>query len=499
MAKIDQNNSTQTDENIKKDDDFNADPFSQEIERALLGSLMAAPDETVGPTSGMIPPDAFYYKENRILYEAIANVYEGGALDLVLLRDYLKKKKLYEDVGGSENVIDIATDTVPSAANWKYYADKLLAYRDQRIVAGMVRAVNNTAGTPQEQLAKIQALVGNTDISNAGQNGEAFVLTCMSDVAPKPLEWFWHDKIPDNGLSMIQGDPGVSKTFLSIRIGCQISNGTPWPDCPDIPVKQGNVIILCGEDDNARIEERIAWMGGDKSRIYILARKKGIDIRYHLPIIQKFIDNLDGGCRLIIIDPITGFMGNCKQNSNNEVRPALDLLNEFAAANKLTILAINHMNKREGDKHVYRGLGSMGFTAVCRSVWGIIFDPNDEDHDTRLMCPVKTNYSISPSGLKYQIIDNAIEFEKEPFYGSIDEVSGKAKDSKESLAQECADWLKERLKGKESSSETIQQEAEDKGFKFGVLKRAKKIAGVKSRKENALGGQWFMYLPEVVE
>ena len=208
------------------------------------------------------------------------------------------------------------------------------------------------------------------------------------------------------------------------------------------------------------------------------------------------VDGLNGGCRLIVFDPITGFMGDCKQNNNNAVRAALDPLNEFAAANKMTILVVNHMNKKEGDKHVYRGLGSMGFTAVCRSVWGVIFDPNDEDRQTRMLCPVKANYSIDPSGLKYQIIENAIEFGKEPVYEHIDSVTGEAKDNKESLSQDCADWLKERLGTNEVSSDTIQSEAKAKGWKFGVLQRAKKIVGVKSRKESAFDGQWFMSIPK---
>ena len=76
-----------SDQKAPSDNDFNDDPFNVEIERALLSSLMAGPDECIEPVSGTVPPEAFYYQENRNLYIAIAEVYGSGTIDLVLVHE----------------------------------------------------------------------------------------------------------------------------------------------------------------------------------------------------------------------------------------------------------------------------------------------------------------------------------------------------------------------------------------------------------------------------
>ena len=321
----------------------------------------------------------------------------------------------------------------------------------------------------------------------------------IADIEDKPLVWFWDDKIPDCGISMIQGDPGVSKSFLTIFMAAHISKGKPWPDCPDVPVKKGSVLIISGEDAPARIKERCKWHGADMSRIFVSSGNTQLDIRQHLPALQTILDGLEDKCRLIIFDPITAYMGNAKENSNNEVRAALEPLSDFADDNELCIISINHMNKDVGKKHVYRGLGSMGFTAVARSVWNVVWDESDEEHETRIMAPVKTNYSRHPSGLKYQIIDNAIQFKSEPYYGNIDEESDKVKDGKETKAEIAADWLRDRLKDGSVAQKLIEEEADEAGIKSGTLWRAKKIVGIKSEKETDVYGGWFWSIADGTE
>ncbi len=355
-----------------------------------------------------------------------------------------------------------------------------------------------TGNTVDELIKLVQAAQPIT-LDEEGEIETTFALMPMSAVKDEPLVWFWDDKIPDHGISMIQGDPGVGKSFLAVDIAAHISKGKPFSDCPDIPVKQGSVLIMCGEDAPARIKERLQWAGADLDRVFVLAREEGqinkqVDIRYDLDKLQDMIKGQ--GVRLIIFDPITAYMGNCKANNNNEVRAALEPLNIFAADNNLTVLAINHMNKKAGEKQVYRGLGSMGFTAVCRSVWTVIWDSEDEEKKTRIMGPVKTNYSIDPSGLKYRINNNVIDFQAEKFYEDIDTVNEDAKQVKESKIEIAIDWLKERLIAGAVASQTLIEESELAGITRGTRNRAKKRLGIIVEKDSLAYGGWFWSLPD---
>jgi len=74
-------------------------------------------------------------------------------------------------------------------------------------------------------------------------------------------------------------------------------------------------------------------------------------------------------------------------------------------------------------------------------VWAVIIDKNDPDRERRIFCPVKSNYCINPTGLKFRIIDGAIEFDTEPWTGHIDDTSNKST----TRVDEAADWLREKL------------------------------------------------------
>jgi len=97
-------------------------PASPESEAAVLGSMLLD-RECIGDVVEIIQSDAFLLTEHRILFDAILSLYENNSeIDLVLLRDELKKRKSLEAVGGVDYLVRIA-ESVPSATNATYYAN----------------------------------------------------------------------------------------------------------------------------------------------------------------------------------------------------------------------------------------------------------------------------------------------------------------------------------------------------------------------------------------
>lgn len=94
---------------------------SYEGEAAVLASMILEP-ACIGTLAASLSPDTFRRPENRIIYEAIGETYldHGNTLDIILLRDTLKKKGQLEVVGGVDYLIEIVEST-PSAANVKHY------------------------------------------------------------------------------------------------------------------------------------------------------------------------------------------------------------------------------------------------------------------------------------------------------------------------------------------------------------------------------------------
>jgi len=56
------------------------------------------------------------------------------------------------------------------------------------------------------------------------------VVKKMSDVKPKDVEWLWPGRFPLGKLTLVVGDPGVGKSFLTIALAAHVSTGRNWPD-----------------------------------------------------------------------------------------------------------------------------------------------------------------------------------------------------------------------------------------------------------------------------
>jgi len=117
-----QKNSTWTDADLQQLLQGRQVPASPEAEAAVLGSMLLD-RECIGDVIEAIGADSFSLTEHRILFDAILSLYENNSeIDLVLLRDELKKRKSLEAVGGVDYLVRVA-ESVPSASNASYYAD----------------------------------------------------------------------------------------------------------------------------------------------------------------------------------------------------------------------------------------------------------------------------------------------------------------------------------------------------------------------------------------
>ena len=95
-------------------------PESLEAEAAVLGSMMLD-RECIGHLVQMISAESFYRPEHQIIFDALTSLYEkSNQIDLVLLRDELKKRKQLKAAGGVEYLVKVA-ESVPSTTNAEYY------------------------------------------------------------------------------------------------------------------------------------------------------------------------------------------------------------------------------------------------------------------------------------------------------------------------------------------------------------------------------------------
>lgn len=243
---------------------------------------------------------------------------------------------------------------------------------------------------------------GNEQSSRKASGG--LTLVKASDIEPRRISWLWKPVLAIGKLSIIAGDPGVAKSHVAISIAATVSKGGQWP-ASNQNARPGNVIIISAEDDPAdTIVPRLLAAGADLEKVHFLhavredADERLFDLNQDVHQLEKQLEAI-GGAHLIIIDPITAYLGKADANNNGDVRGILAQLAQLAERHNTCILGISHLNKDAGKKAAYRVTGSLGFSAAARTVY--LIDKDGRDPDRRIMAPSRTTSprttSASPS------------------------------------------------------------------------------------------------------
>jgi len=214
----------------------------------------------------------------------------------------------------------------------------------------------------------------------------------MSDVQAEEIKWLWYPFIAYGKMSIVQGDPGDGKSTLVLNIAAKLSRGERLE--PEMNIdKPVNVIYQTAEDGLAdTVKPRLEQAGADCSRISIIDESEKslsmIDER-----IEKAIIAAEAG--LLILDPIQAYLGGgTDMNRANEARELTKRLGGIAERTGCAIVLIGHMNKGSGAKAAYRGMGSIDFFAVARSV--MLVGRIEGQPDMRAVIQIKNN--LAPFG-----------------------------------------------------------------------------------------------------
>jgi len=200
--------------------------------------------------------------------------------------------------------------------------------------------------------------------------------TTLSDVEPEEIEWLWQPLIPRGMITIMEGDPGIGKSYLAMHIAAQVSSGGTLPGAERL--KRGRVLYLSAEDDAAfTIRPRIDAMGGDPSRIRFQSRYSPFDDAGLTRLRREVNAN---GPHLIIIDPLYAYVpSSADMYKPDEIRALLLEIDEVAKLKNSAIVVIRHLTKGGRDKALYQGAGSIDVIGAARSALLVAVHPEDRE------------------------------------------------------------------------------------------------------------------------
>ena len=243
------------------------------------------------------------------------------------------------------------------------------------------------------------------------------VVTRLDQCSSAPVHWLWPGRVPLGKLTLLVGDPGLGKSLVAMDVAARVSRGLAMPQTEDEVLQTeagepGSVVLLSAEDDAAdTIRPRLEALGGDLSRIVVLeaidqvrfgggSRRVSFSLESNLAALEEVMKSLEH-CRLVVIDPITAYLGRTSANNHAGIRRVLAPLGTLAARHGVAVLAVNHLTKRGYGAAIYRSIGSMAFAAMARGVLGTFVDPHQQSG--RILLALKNNLSAETSGIGYEV------------------------------------------------------------------------------------------------
>jgi putative DNA primase/helicase len=366
-------------------------------------------------------------------------------------------------------------------------------------------------GHPREELARVVkaaplvtlAALEPATVKYGGEDRP--VLIRLSDVAPESVSWLWRGRLAQGKLTLLAGDPGLGKSFITLDVASRISMGREWPDGGEAP--RGDTILLSAEDGAAdTIRPRVDALGGDASKVHLLRAVRRNDaeqpfcLAADLPALERAIR--ETGAVLLVIDPLSAYLGKTDSYKDAEVRGLLAPLAAIAEQHKIGVMVVMHLTKDSQRRAIHRAGGSIGFVGAARVVLAVGKDAEDEER--RLLVPVKTNLSSPPAALAYRIIGRSaaaasVEWEPEPAAGiEADALLGPATLEDREERREADELLRDQLADGERPAVEVQQAARANGISDRTLNRAKRRLGVKARHMGQPGRRqaWYWSLPD---
>src|SRR5690606_36766881 len=127
---------------------------------------------------------------------------------------------------------------------WNKYRGR----RDEqkRIYAVIAKVYSEVTGSQEQKRPGISS------VANGSLLGPDAVIKPLTEYEVQEIDWLWYPYIPKGGITLLDGDPGVRKTYLALALVAYFSAGIPLPGAVVVEgmrKPQLRVIYMTAEDD----------------------------------------------------------------------------------------------------------------------------------------------------------------------------------------------------------------------------------------------------------
>jgi hypothetical protein len=343
----------------------------------------------------------------------------------------------------------------------------------------------------EESIASRAARNGKAGHSERSGDDDADPVPCvttLADVEVKPVEWFWKPWVPYRAVTLLDGDPGLGKSTLTLDLAARASRGFSMPPDPGAALGEPvHVLLLSAEDSLAHtIRPRLDAAGADVSRVHSLdaIRQKDDErppvLPWDLALVKDMI--IRRGIRLVVVDPLMAFLGTeTDAHKDQDIRRCMHQLKLIAEGTGVAMLVIRHLNKNVGGPALYRGGGSIGIIGAVRSA--LVVGRHPRDKHRCVLAATKCNLSAMPKSLLYSHEPSG-DVSRIGWVGecdlAADDILGHG--VKTTVGDRCAAALSDYLADGPKRLKDLEDYITQQGFTQFAVRNDKRLAGVKVKR-----------------
>lgn len=401
--------------------------YDEDAERSVLGAVLG--DPAMHPRlAPLLCAGDFYLRAHRAIWEAVVAIgAEGGIPDELAVIAWLERCSRLAEAGGMETIAPLTTGVPPSYSHAVTgWARILLEHAERRAQYDLGCAYVQVSqypldAAPRAEIARQQQRLDDIQGRLRGEGhmasrGKLLRFVNMAEVEAESIRWLWTGRLALGKLTMMDGDPGLGKSLVTVDLAARVAMGRSMPDGSAGLGEPANVVLVSGEDSYAdTVAPRLLAAGVSPEAMW---RIQGLDqveetrsdgttsewlfsLVTDLPKLEETIRKI--GVRLLIIDPITAYLGSgTDMYKDADLRRVLTPLAKMAERTGVAVVLVRHLNKSTSTPALHRGLGGVGFIGVARL--GLLVAPNPDAEGEVLVSRHKGNIGAPPPTLAYRIV-----------------------------------------------------------------------------------------------
>lgn len=222
------------------------------------------------------------------------------------------------------------------------------------------------------------------------KNGYRFLETSMDEVEEENIDWLWYPYLARREVTIIEGDPGVGKSYLTQMIARHLCDGKRLPATKRMRPAQGKVAYFDVENSSSTVTKKRLKHNNleHMENFYQEEEPFAIDDEDKTAEVYAGIERLQPIAA--VFDTVNLYIGKADTGRGSDTTQSMAKFKDIADRFNCAVIVLRHLTKGSSkEKALYRGQGNIAFAGVARIVITVGCDP--EDPDTRVLALTKNN------------------------------------------------------------------------------------------------------------